>query len=105
MKLDVDVTEVRTAINEIKDLISKSEVLDGYDKLIDKFADSKGDQATAIQDLVKAEKGMTEETLATLSRLSSSIKTAAETFSQMDVQQAAEMAKLENPSSVIRPVK
>jgi hypothetical protein len=91
--LQVNYTEVQSAVREMKTTINSSDIAAEYDGMLGAFTQSKGDEAKSLCDLIKADKAMVEAYDSALIKLLDSVLTAAQTFSELDAQKAAAMSK------------
>ena len=89
--LQIDYDAVKAKVESVYNKIANSSVGTDYDALISTFSESKGEQASAIRQLLRAEKSMIEKYNEVLVHFAYSIKSAALNFNDFDSKIARDM--------------
>lgn len=82
--LKIDYDAVESTINSIKSTVSDSNLISDYDSLLSGFTESKGDQATALRALLRAEKALAAKLNVTIIKFADSIQSSVNEFKKLD---------------------
>ena len=91
MGLKIDYEVVEGTVRSVSNMINNSNVTEDYTALVSGFTESKGDQAEAIKDLLRAEGELTRQLNTTLGKFANKIKMASDEFKRLDQSMAGQV--------------
>jgi len=84
MSLNIDYGKVEGALTKIQGTLSASSIEADYSALLVRFVESKGKEATAIIDMITAEKALAVQLNSTLSKFAGGIQATINEFKTLD---------------------
>lgn len=84
MKLKINYEYISSEVKSIQQKIATSNVTEDYTSLASGFTESKGKQAEALRDLLKAEKKLSKQIDKTFERFAKKIDFVANEFKRLD---------------------
>jgi len=84
MGIEINYAAVASSVAKIKSTVGESHVISAYERAISGFSESKGEQAEALKELLKAEKELAVQLNKTLLKFANSIQSAADELKTVD---------------------